>query len=215
MLGDIFDYWIGDGHIELDEYAGAIALFRRITARGVRVTLIGGNRDYLIGRRFEKETGIEVAGREIPIELGGRKCLLTHGDFLFNRNIRYRFYRDVMDIPPIRRLYTGFSPRIARAMALSYKRLLSGSRVVYLSKGRRGGTDDPSAARDPRVYTRAMNEAFDRGFEVVVCGHIHLPRMESFERKGGQRTLIVLGDWDGPAAYAEFSNGDFVMKRWK
>ena len=56
ILGDLFEYWIGDDELEDpagDPLARAVAdALKRVARRGVGVFLMHGNRDFLIGQRF-------------------------------------------------------------------------------------------------------------------------------------------------------------------
>lgn len=58
ILGDLFDFWIGD-----DEQSTLIQqvkdLIKSVSNQGVQCYFQHGNRDFLIGERFSKETGIQ------------------------------------------------------------------------------------------------------------------------------------------------------------
>src|SRR4030095_16591072 len=78
ILGDLFEAWIGDDDPDPDK-RGVIAGLRAVTNAGVKTFLIHGNRDFLIGKRFCRETGIELLADGTVIELYGRRALLMHG----------------------------------------------------------------------------------------------------------------------------------------
>ncbi len=81
ILGDLFDFWIGDDEQSplIDEVKQAI---RTLTASGVKCYFICGNRDFLIGKRFARETGMEILPDYQLLDLYGKKTLLCHGDTL-------------------------------------------------------------------------------------------------------------------------------------
>ena len=59
ILGDLFEAWIGDDDPDPDKRRVLQGL-RSITSAGVKTFLIHGNRDFLIGKRFCRETGVEL-----------------------------------------------------------------------------------------------------------------------------------------------------------
>ena len=59
ILGDLFEAWIGDDDPDPDNRR-VIQGLRSVTDSGVKTFLIHGNRDFLIGKRFCRETGVEL-----------------------------------------------------------------------------------------------------------------------------------------------------------
>ena len=59
ILGDLFDFWIGD-----DEQSTLIQqvkdLIKSVSNQGVQCYFQHGNRDFLIGERFAKDTGVQL-----------------------------------------------------------------------------------------------------------------------------------------------------------
>ena len=63
ILGDFFEYWVGDDDLG-DPFNAVIAgLLAELARRGVRLYLMHGNRDFLIGERFCAATGGAPASR--------------------------------------------------------------------------------------------------------------------------------------------------------
>src|SRR5690606_5848113 len=57
VLGDFFEYWIGDDDLEEPFNAVMAGLLRQLTRAGVPVYLMHGNRDFLMGEGFCRATG--------------------------------------------------------------------------------------------------------------------------------------------------------------
>jgi UDP-2,3-diacylglucosamine pyrophosphatase LpxH len=81
ILGDLFDYWVGPSHLELDDYRPVLKALRRFTDGGPEVHFVPGNRDYLVGPEFERATGMRLHPANAEVTLGGRRVHLAHGDF--------------------------------------------------------------------------------------------------------------------------------------
>ncbi len=92
ILGDLFDAWVGD-----DDFTEPNAQIRRelkrLTDFGVTVYIQRGNRDFLIGERFARGTGVILLDDYAVIDLEGEKTLLTHGDLLCSDDVAYQAFR--------------------------------------------------------------------------------------------------------------------------
>ena len=89
ILGDLFDVWVGPSQARLPGSGAVVDALRELTARGVPVHVVPGNRDFLLGAAFEQATGVEVhpAGFVLVGE-EDRGSLLVHGGHL-GLNIRW------------------------------------------------------------------------------------------------------------------------------
>ena len=90
ILGDLFNFWIGRGHLELPGIEPVLVALRELSDRGVELTLLHGNRDFLMGSPLARRIGAEIPGEETAVELFGRKYLLLHGDSLCTRDLGYQ-----------------------------------------------------------------------------------------------------------------------------
>ena len=61
VLGDLFEYWIGDDAVGQPFEAEVAAAFRTLADSGVPVYFMRGNRDFLVGRRFARDLSIRSA----------------------------------------------------------------------------------------------------------------------------------------------------------
>lgn len=52
---------------------------------------------------------------------------------------------------------------------------------------------------------------YDEGFDGVVCGHIHLPKI--FEESG--KFLLILGDWFQHFSFGILEDGALRLEIWK
>src|SRR5689334_9267241 len=94
ILGDLFDVWIGDDDTSPYQQQ-IIQTLKSFTARGLPIYLLHGNRDFLIGKCFLHETGIELLADETVITLYGSRVLLMHGDILCTQDVAYLRARKV------------------------------------------------------------------------------------------------------------------------
>ena len=98
ILGDLFEAWIGDDDPDPDKRR-VIEALRSLTGSGVPTYFIHGNRDFLIGRRFAKETGVTLLPDPTLIQMYGQRVLLMHGDTLCIDDPDYQRLRRIVRNP--------------------------------------------------------------------------------------------------------------------
>src|SRR3954464_8078846 len=92
ILGDLFEYWAGDD--DEDPFnASVLTSLHVVAASGVKVYLMHGNRDFLIGRQFSAATGAELLADPTLVDLYGTRTLLMHGDTLCKDDVGYQAFR--------------------------------------------------------------------------------------------------------------------------
>ncbi|MCK7492956.1 MAG: UDP-2,3-diacylglucosamine diphosphatase [Comamonadaceae bacterium] len=79
ILGDLFDAYIGDDDNSSPNREIKAAL-KHLSETGTMVFFQHGNRDFLVGDRFCRETGATLLGDWAVVDLYGEAVLLTHGD---------------------------------------------------------------------------------------------------------------------------------------
>lgn len=92
ILGDFIHVWAGDDL--MDDYAfKVIKLLQSLHEAGVSVYFMPGNRDFLIGERFLKESHMIALKDPTVISLDGMRIYLTHGDRYCSTDIAHQFLR--------------------------------------------------------------------------------------------------------------------------
>ncbi len=104
ILGDLFDFWIGD-----DENSPLVQTIKQticsLTERGVACYFIHGNRDFLIGKTFARDTGMTLLPEYAVIDLFGTPTLLCHGDTLCTDDHSYQKFRRTVHQKWLQRLF--------------------------------------------------------------------------------------------------------------
>lgn len=93
ILGDLFEYWLGDDDLSDPGHAEIIQALAHLAGSGVKVFLLHGNRDFLIGEVFAQAAGLCLLDDPSLIDLYGVPTLLMHGDTLCSDDIAYLAFR--------------------------------------------------------------------------------------------------------------------------
>ena len=201
ILGDLFDFWVGPRHVRLPEHARVLSELRRLHSSGVEIVFLHGNRDFHVGAAFERATGARVYPNGVSLTLGGKRAYLTHGDLLCTRDSRYHQFTAIIRSAPVKKLFQLLPYRLSCYLAGGYR-----------SHSRRATRRKP--ARVKGLVMKSVAAAFRKGFEVLVCGHVHPPGgpyMRTIKVDGKPRTLYVLGEWESGGSYLEYSGGRFEL----
>jgi len=104
ILGDLFDFWIGD-----DENSPLVQTIKQtihdLTKRGIACYFIHGNRDFLIGKTFARDTGMTLLPEYAVVDLFGTPTLLCHGDTLCTDDHSYQKFRRTVHQKWLQRLF--------------------------------------------------------------------------------------------------------------
>lgn len=200
ILGDLFDAWIGDDDNTPPNKTIKSAL-RELSASGTDIFLLQGNRDFLLGERFGRETGVRLLDEYATIDLGGTQVLLTHGDLLCSDDLPYQAFRIKAHSAEWQH-YVLSKPLWLRLLAARWYRFRS-----YFHK--RGKTQEIMDVNQNTVI-----EALQRhGCTVLIHGHTHRPADHHLTLNDQPALRIVLADWTRDSGETLcWNNGQFSRK---
>lgn len=92
LLGDIFEYWVGDDHQTHTSQSLANSC-QQATSAGAQVFFMHGNRDFLLGRIYLDACGMELLSDPWQGDLFGTPTVLSHGDLLCTDDTAYQQFR--------------------------------------------------------------------------------------------------------------------------
>jgi UDP-2,3-diacylglucosamine hydrolase len=195
ILGDFFEYWIGDDDLEEPFNAVMAGLLRRLTGGGVPLYLMHGNRDFLIGERFCAATGAQLLADPSVHDIQGVRTLLAHGDTLCTDDVDYQNWRRIARSPQWQREFLA-KPRVERRSVI--QGLREKSKAVVRAK--------PAEIMDVNdaAVARAMRE---HAVTRLVHGHTHRPGRHALTVEGCPAERWVLPDWYGRGGYLEIGRG--------
>ena len=185
ILGDLFEAWIGDDDPDPDKQRSLRAL-RSLTSSGVKTYLIHGNRDFLIGKRFCAETGVQLLKDGTIVHVYGKRVLLMHGDSLCIDDPSYQRLRRIVRNPIVQFIMRSMSLKQRQDLAA---RMRAGSKAHIESM-------DRTAPQIMDVNQGEVLATFMRfNVDCMIHGHTHRPAIHAIQHNGQTFTRIVLGDW--------------------
>ncbi|MFC1587040.1 UDP-2,3-diacylglucosamine diphosphatase [Planctomycetota bacterium] len=200
ILGDLFEYWVGHKQALQNDYQGVLQALRQ-TAGFCKLYFMPGNRDYLFSRKTAKACGMEIMPDPKVVQLSEQRIFLTHGDLLCLGDVNYLRYRKFIQ-HPCTKIITRLLPL---GILLKIAQLLR-------ERGKRQMNQKSPGEMD--ITPAAAQKVFADGADVLICGHVHKPRQEHVEIQNRTCQLLVLGNWDGPAKFVQYANGQFSLGEW-
>jgi UDP-2,3-diacylglucosamine hydrolase len=191
ILGDFFEYWIGDDDLGEPFNAVIAGLLRDLTGRGVEVYFMHGNRDFLIGERFCAATGAQLLDDPAVRSIEGEKTLLVHGDTLCTDDVEYQAWRRKARDPAFQAEF------LAKSLAERRRAI-----VQMREKSREVVQGKPAEIMD--VNDDAVRQALQRhAVRRLIHGHTHRPGRHALAAGGERCERWVLPDWYGRGGYLE------------
>lgn len=178
ILGDLFEVWVGDD--EQSELAKkVITSLKTLTEQGVALYFIHGNRDFMIGKRFARETGCTLLPEHHVAQIEGHKVLILHGDTLCIDDEDYqRFRRKARH--PISIWFLNHLPLRTRQKIGENGRAKS----MSVNSNKTDNIMDVTGSEVERLMEKYQ-------VNLMIHGHTHRPGCH--QHKNGKR--YVLGDW--------------------
>ncbi|MCL6295269.1 UDP-2,3-diacylglucosamine diphosphatase [Jejuia spongiicola] len=201
LNGDIIDIWQFSKRYFPKPHLKVIKKIMTMASDGVEVIYITGNHDEML-RKFSGTTigNISIVNKAV-LDLDGKKAWFFHGD-VFDISIQNAKW-------------------LAKLGGYGYDLLTLLNRLVnwYLEKrgkeryslSKRVKNGVKGAVKYINDYEKVISDlAIENGYDYVVCGHIHQPKMEYVENKHGKTMYLNSGDW-----VENFTALEYQFKRWK
>jgi UDP-2,3-diacylglucosamine hydrolase len=189
ILGDLFDYWIGDDDLADPLHAEVATELKALATSGCRVCFMPGNRDFLLGSRFAQAAGMHILPDPTRIELAGRATLLLHGDTLCLDDMDYLAFRAKVHDAAWQRHFLSQPLEQRRATALQLR-------------GDSESSQRHKSVEIMDVAPRAVEQAFrDHRCTRMIHGHTHRPARHEYRIDGELCERWVLADWYRRGSY--------------
>ena len=203
--GDFIDIWQFRKRYFPKEHMQVIQRILKMAARGTKVYYITGNHDDLLRRYSDFSTGNIHLRDKLILQLKGKRVWIFHGD-IFDLAVPH-------------------SPCLAKLGGKSYDYLIVRNRCVNKLRGALGFEPMSLAGQLKQRVKRAVRFigdfeqtaiqlAGEQKYDVVICGHIHLPQMRKTQSSGHPVTYLNAGDWVENLTALEYQWGQWSIYKY-
>ena len=192
ILGDLFEYWIGDDDPN--------PIFKKIQTElkdlskiNVSVFFMHGNRDFLVGDEFAEKSHIKILSDPSIIELYGEQILISHGDMCCVDDEEYQLFRKQTRDPRWQKMILG--------KPLEYRRNFA---QIAREKSLEHTQLENEEIMD--VNEDEVKKILDKfNLSTIIHGHTHRPFIHNTISNEVNYRRIVLGDWYEQGSILEWS----------
>lgn len=187
ILGDIFNTWLGDDLVPA-EFAPFVTSLQKLSDSGIKLFLMVGNRDFMLGEDFARDVGASLLQDGHQITIGSMKALIMHGDSLCTDDISYQRYRRVVRNRFLQWCFLNLPARFRQKIS---------DKIIAKSKQKK----QSKTAMIMDVNQAAVRQEIDRaGIQLLIHGHTHRPAIHKLSDSPASYR-VVLGDWDNDISY--------------
>jgi UDP-2,3-diacylglucosamine hydrolase len=182
ILGDLFEYWIGDD----DDSPFILQISQAIKALSLldcKVYFIHGNRDFLLGKRFAKQSGMELLPEVTLIDLYGTPVIIMHGDTLCTRDVGYQAFR--------KKSRSWWWQAMIKSLPLFVRRKIANNYREQSATATAMKSQDIMDVTESEVIL--CLEQYQS--QILIHGHTHRPAVHDVKANNQHAQRIVLGDW--------------------
>lgn len=202
LNGDIIDIWQFNKSYWPESHMQVIKHITGLMATQVNVYYVTGNHDEMLRKFVGFKMGSLQIVNKVVLKLDGKKAWIFHGD--------------VFDVTMQN------SRWLAKLGAKGYDALILINRVFNhisekmgkgkLSLSKKIKNSVKSAVKFINDFEKvAADIAISNGFDYVVCGHIHQPKIKTITNIDGEVIYLNSGDWIENLTALEYNNGSWKL----
>lgn len=206
LNGDIIDMWQFNKRYWPKSHMKIIKQIISWATKGVKVYYITGNHDELL-RKFEGfKLGSLSIENKLVLEIDGQKMWMFHGD-VFDVTMQYSKW--------LTRLGAfGYDLLIVINALVNFISVKLGYGKISLSK-RIKNSVKTAVKFINNFETVCTDLAIEKGYDFVICGHIHQPEIKAFSNEKGKVTYLNSGDWVENLTALEYHKGAWSLYEYR
>ena len=205
LNGDIIDIWQFKKSYWPESHMKVIRQILKFVSNGVPVHYLTGNHDEMLRKFDDFHLGSFNIKNKLVLELGEERAWIFHGD-VFDVTMQY-------------------SKWLAKLGAIGYDSLILLNSFVNwvltllkrekMSFSKKVKASFKNAVKFINSFEQTAAElAIDKGYQFVICGHIHQPEIRTITTDKGSVTYLNSGDWVENLSALEYHNGEWVIYKY-
>jgi UDP-2,3-diacylglucosamine pyrophosphatase LpxH len=205
LNGDIIDIWQFKKSYWPESHMKVIRQILKFVSNGVPVHYLTGNHDEMLRKFDDFHLGSFNIKNKLVLELGEERAWIFHGD-VFDVTMQY-------------------SKWLAKLGAIGYDTLILLNSFVNwvltllkrekMSFSKKVKASFKNAVNFINSFEQTAAElAIDKGYQFVICGHIHQPEIRTISTDKGSVTYLNSGDWVENLSALEYHNAEWVIYKY-
>lgn len=206
LNGDIIDGWQFSKRYFPAAHLQVIKEILNLLSNGTRIVYITGNHDEMMRRYSDIQLSNFQLVDKLVIEINGKMTWIFHGD-VFDTTTK------------------GSAKFIAKLGGFGYDWLILSNRLINWCLQRLGRPKMSFSKKIKNSVKKAVSWitdfeqtaaelAIEKGYDYVICGHIHQPQKRTIETKDGSVTYLNSGDWIENLTALEYTEQEWKIYQY-
>ena len=205
LNGDIIDIWQFRKSYFPKSHLKVIRKIIDFTSKGTKVYYLTGNHDEMLRKFSGTNFGNFKLDDKLVLDLDGAQAWIFHGD-VFDASVQH-------------------SKWIAKLGGWGYDYLILMNRFINWCLHKLGKEPYSFSKKIKSSVKKAVKFisdfeatatelAIEKGYDYVICGHIHEPKISEVGNKHGKTTYLNSGDWIENLTALEYDKGTWRIYRY-
>jgi UDP-2,3-diacylglucosamine pyrophosphatase LpxH len=206
LNGDIIDGWQFSKRYFPSSHMQVIKEILNLLTSGTRIVYVTGNHDEMMRRYSDLQLSNFQLVDKLVLEINGKMTWVFHGD-VFDTTTK------------------GGAKIIAKLGGHGYDWLILTNRFINWCLKKMGRPKMSLSKRIKNSVKKAVSWigdfeqtaaelAIEKGYDYVICGHIHQPQKRIIETKNGSVTYLNSGDWIENLTALEYADNEWTIYQY-
>ncbi|GGE59604.1 UDP-2,3-diacylglucosamine pyrophosphatase LpxH [Pedobacter psychrotolerans] len=205
LNGDIIDIWQFSKRYWPESHMKVVRKLMKFVSEGVQVHYLTGNHDEMLRKFDGMEMGTFHLQNKLIMELDGKKAWFFHGD-VFDVTMQHSKWLAKMGA-------VGYDSLILINSFVNWVLTALGREKMSFSKKIKARFKD--AVKFINSFEQTAAElAIEKGYEYVVCGHIHQAEKRDIAMESGSVTYLNSGDWVESLTALEYQDQNWTIFKY-
>ena len=205
LNGDIFDIWQFSKSYWPDAHMKVVRKILKFVTEGTKVYYLTGNHDEMFRKFAPMKVGKFELVNKLVLQVGEKKAWIFHGD-IFDVTMQHSKWLSKLGA-------IGYDSLIILNSYVNWCLSKMGKEKMSFSKRIKGRFKDAVKFIND-FETTAADLAIDKGYDYVICGHIHQPEIRTISTAEGAVLYLNSGDWVENLSALEYNKGDWSMYQY-
>jgi len=206
LNGDIVDIWQFSKRYWPESHMKVVRKILKFVADGVPVTYLTGNHDEMLRKFTDFQLGSLTLTNKLSLRIGKKRAWVFHGDVF---DVSMQHARWLARLGAI-----GYDSLILLNSVVNWALIKFGREKMSLSKRIKNSIKNAVKFINDFEVT-AATLAIEKGYQYVICGHIHQPEIRLIETEKGSVTYLNSGDWVENLTALEYHRGSWQIYRYQ
>lgn len=205
LNGDFIDVWNFRKYYWPESHMMVLRTLLTKMANGTDIYYITGNHDEVLRKVSSLQLGPLFIRDKLVLNLKGEKVWIFHGD-IFDVTMKHSKW--------IARIGgKGYDLLIMINKLINWVSIQMGRDKISLSKKIKDSVKKAVQFIDNFENT-AIDLAIEQGYDYVICGHIHQPKIRGYQNQKGSVIYMNSGDWVENLTALEYDGDQWTMYRY-